>query len=106
MMRRSREEIIADILEAVDNDINRISSIMRNVNLSASLAKKYLKALTDNGLIVEINGEYKLTEKGRRLLESMRNIRKMEVELITLMNYIKKEIGLTNDVKKQVNNSS
>ncbi|MEM0092191.1 MAG: winged helix-turn-helix domain-containing protein, partial [Saccharolobus sp.] len=42
-MRRSREEIIADILEAVDNDINRISSIMRNVNLSASLAKKYLK---------------------------------------------------------------
>ncbi|MEM1630415.1 MAG: winged helix-turn-helix domain-containing protein, partial [Saccharolobus sp.] len=74
-MRRSREEIIADILEAVDNDINRISSIMRNVNLSASLAKKYLKALTDNGLIVEINGEYKLTEKGRRLLESMRNIR-------------------------------
>ena len=106
MMRRSREEIIADILEAVDNDINRISSIMRNVNLSASLAKKYLKALTDNGLIVEINGEYKLTEKGRRLLESMRNIRKMEVELITLMNYIKKEISLTNDVKKQVNNSS
>lgn len=105
-MRRSREEIIADILEAVDNDINRISSIMRNVNLSASLAKKYLKALTDNGLIVEINGEYKLTEKGRRLLESMRNIRKMEVELITLMNYIKKEISLTNDVKKQVNNSS
>ncbi|MEM4083410.1 MAG: winged helix-turn-helix domain-containing protein, partial [Saccharolobus sp.] len=96
-MRRSREEIIADILEAVDNDINRISSIMRNVNLSASLAKKYLKALTDNGLIVEINGEYRLTEKGRRLLESMRNIRKMEVELITLMNYIKKEIGLTND---------
>jgi predicted transcriptional regulator len=106
MMRRSREEIIADILEAVDNDINRISSIMRNVNLSASLAKKYLKALTDNGLIVEINGEYKLTEKGRRLLESMRNIREVEVELITLMNYIKKEISLTNDVKKQVNNSS
>ncbi|MEM4769014.1 MAG: winged helix-turn-helix domain-containing protein [Saccharolobus sp.] len=105
-MRRSREEIIADILEAVDNDINRISSIMRNVNLSASLAKKYLKALTDNGLIVEINGEYKLTEKGRRLLESMRNIREVEVELITLMNYIKKEISLTNDVKKQVNNSS
>ncbi|MEM0016506.1 MAG: winged helix-turn-helix domain-containing protein [Saccharolobus sp.] len=105
-MRRSREEIIADILEAVDNDINRISSIMRNVNLSASLAKKYLKTLTDNDLIVEINGEYRLTEKGRRLLESMRNIRKMEVELITLMNYIKKEIDLTNDGKNQVNHSA
>ncbi|MEM4115416.1 MAG: winged helix-turn-helix domain-containing protein [Saccharolobus sp.] len=105
-MRRSREEIIADILEAVDNDINRISSIMRNVNLSASLAKKYLKTLTDNDLIVEINGEYRLTEKGRRLLESMRNIRKMEVELITLMNYIKKEIDLTNDGKNQVNHST
>ncbi|MEM0304343.1 MAG: winged helix-turn-helix domain-containing protein [Saccharolobus sp.] len=105
-MRRSREEIIADILEAVDNDINRISSIMRNVNLSASLAKKYLKTLTDNDLIVEINGEYRLTENGRRLLESMRNIRKMEVELITLMNYIKKEIDLTNDGKNQVNHSA
>jgi len=39
-MKRNKEEIIADILEAIDNKINRISSIMKNVNLSASLAKK------------------------------------------------------------------
>jgi len=47
-MKRNKEEIIADILEAIDNKINRISSIMKNVNLSASLAKKkYLKILMD-----------------------------------------------------------
>ena len=87
-MKRNKEEIIADILEAIDNKINRISSIMRNVNLSASLAKKYLKILMENGLIEEKNGEYILTESGRKVLELLREKRKLEVELALLLNEI------------------
>ncbi len=89
-MKRNKEEIIADILEAIDNKINRISSIMKNVNLSASLAKKYLKILMENGLIEEKNGEYILTESGRKVLELLREKRKLEVELAVLFNEITK----------------
>ena len=93
-MRRNKEEIIADILEAIDNKINRISSIMRNVNLSTSLAKKYLKILMENGLIEEKNGEYTLTEKGREVLGILRERRKLELELAVLFNEITKLLDL------------
>ncbi|BDC00044.1 winged helix-turn-helix domain-containing protein [Saccharolobus caldissimus] len=93
-MRRNKEEIIADILEAIDNKINRISSIMKNVNLSASLAKKYLKMLMENGLIEEKNGEYILTESGRKVLEQIRDLRKLEVELALILNDLRKEIKI------------
>jgi len=89
-VKRNKEEIIADILEAIDHKINRISSIMKNVNLSASLAKKYLDNLMENGLIEEKNGEYILTESGRKVLELLREKRKLEVELAVLFNEITK----------------
>jgi predicted transcriptional regulator len=86
--KRNKEEIIADILEAIDHKINRISSIMKNVNLSASLAKKYLDNLMKSRLIEEKNGEYILTEKGREVLELLREKRKLELELALLLNEI------------------
>jgi len=89
-MKRNKEEIIADILEAIDHKINRISSIMKNVNLSASVAKKYLKILMENGLIEENDGEYMLTESGRKVLEILREKRKLEVELAMILNEITK----------------
>jgi len=91
--KRNKEEIIADILEAIDHKINRISSIMRNVNLSTSLAKKYLKILMENGLIEEKNGEYTLTDRGREVLELLREKRRLELELALLLNEITKLIG-------------
>ena len=87
-MRRNKEEIIVGVLEAIDHKINKISSIMKNVNLSASLAKKYLDNLMENGLIEEKNGEYILTESGRKVLELLREKRKLEVELALLLNEI------------------
>jgi len=89
-MKRNKEEIIADILEAIDHKINRKSSIMKNVNLSASVAKKYLKILMENGLIEENDGEYMLTESGRKVLEILREKRKLEVELAMILNEITK----------------
>jgi len=91
--KRNKEETIADILEAIDNKINRISSIMKNANLSTSLAKKYLKILMENGLIEERNGEYILTDKGREVLGLLREKRRLEVELALLLNEITKLIG-------------
>ncbi|AAK43091.1 transcriptional regulator [Saccharolobus solfataricus] len=90
-MRRTRDDIISDILEAIDSKINRISSIMKNVNLSASLAKKYISMLAEEGLIQDDNGEYKLTEKGRKILEQLRNMRKMELELANIIYEVRKE---------------
>ncbi|QGA68144.1 winged helix-turn-helix domain-containing protein [Sulfolobus sp. E11-6] len=103
-MRRSRDDIIGDILEAIDSNINRISSIMKYVNLSASLAKKYLSMLNEDGLIQEINGEYKLTEKGRKVLEQFRNMRKIELELATIIYEVRKELSV-NEKKDQVSHS-
>jgi len=93
-MRRNKEEIIVGVLEAIDHKINRISSIMKNVNLSASLAKKYLDNLMENGLIEEKNGEYILTESGRKVLEQIRDLRKLEVELALILNDLRKEIKI------------
>jgi len=92
-VKRNKEEIIADILEAIDHKINRISSIMKNVNLSASVAKKYLDTLMKSRLIEEKNGEYTLTDRGRGVLELLREKRKLEVELALLLNEITKLIG-------------
>jgi predicted transcriptional regulator len=89
-MKRNKEEIIADTLEAIDHKINRISSIMKNVNLSTSLAKKYLKILMENGLIEEKNGEYILTDRGRKVLGILREKRKLELELALILNEITK----------------
>jgi len=71
-IKRTKKEIVTDILEAIDNKTNRISAIMRYVNLSSSVAKKYLKILIQNGLVEEKNYEYTLTEKGKKVLELLR----------------------------------
>ena len=93
-MKRNKEEIIVNVLEAIDHKINRISSIMKNANLlNASLVKKYLDNLIKSGLIEEKNGEYTLTDRGREVLELLREKRKLEVELELLLNEITKLIG-------------
>jgi len=87
-MRRSREDIIVGILDAIDPKINRLSSIMRNVNLNIISAKKYLDYLTEKRMIEEKDGEYMLTDKGRRVLELLREKTKIEIELAMLLNEI------------------
>jgi predicted transcriptional regulator len=87
-MRRSREDIIVGILDAIDHKISRISSIMRNVNLNVISAKKYLDYLMKNKLVEEKDGEYILTDKGRRVLELLREKTKIEIELAMLLNEI------------------
>jgi predicted transcriptional regulator len=88
--KRNKEDIIAGILDAIDHKINRISSIMRNVNLNIISAKKYLDYLTEKRMIEEKDGEYMLTDKGRRVLELLREKTKIETELALLLDELDK----------------
>ena len=80
-MRRYKEATILAILNAIEYKINRKTSIMKYLNLSATSARSYLDYLVKIGVIERNDGEYNLTEKGRRVLELLREKRKIEVEL-------------------------
>jgi len=86
--KRNKEDIIAGILDAIDNKINTIWSIMSNVNLNVLSAKKYLDYLTEKRIIEEKDGEYILTDKGRRVLELLKEKEKIETELVLLLDEI------------------
>ena len=88
--KRNKEDIIAGILDAIDNKINTIWSIMSNVNLNVLSAKKYLDYLTEKRIIEEKDGEYILTDKGRRVLELLREKEKIETELVLLLDELDK----------------
>ena len=86
--KRNKEDIILGILDAIDNKINTIWSIMSNVNLNVLSAKKYLDYLTEKRIIEEKDGEYILTDKGRRVLELLKEKEKIETELVLLLDEI------------------
>ena len=86
--KRNKEDIILGILDAIDNKINTIWSIMSNVNLNVLPAKKYLDYLTEKRMIEEKDGEYILTDKGRRVLELLKEKEKIETELVLLLDEI------------------
>ncbi len=66
-MRMYKEVTILAILNAIDYEINRISLIMKYLNLSGTLARNYLDYLVEIGVVEKSNdGEYKLTEKSAR----------------------------------------
>ena len=88
--KRNKEDIILGILDAIDNKINTIWSIMSNVNLNVLSAKKYLDYLTEKRIIEEKDGEYILTDKGRSVLELLREKEKIETELVLLLDELDK----------------
>jgi len=86
--KRNKEDIIAGILDAIDHKINTIWSIMSNVNLNVLSAKRYLDYLTEKRMIEEKDGEYIITDKGRRVLELLKEKEKIETELVLLLDEI------------------
>jgi len=92
-MRRYKEVTILAILNAIDYKINRISLIMKYLNLSGTSARDYLDYLIKIGVIEKSSDrEYKITEKGRRVLELLREKRKIEVELAFIFMELKDHI--------------
>ncbi|QGH71253.1 hypothetical protein [Sulfolobus super-elliptical virus] len=80
-MKRNGLEIIADILETIQNGNCSKSSIIKNANLSVIQAKKYLQFLLNNKLIITENSRYLITEKGRKFIMQFRRIRQLEIEI-------------------------
>ncbi len=71
---RDRLEIISDMLSVVsDNDGAKKTQIMYQANLSYKLLRRYLREITEAGLIrAGDGGSYELTRKGKAFLERFR----------------------------------
>jgi predicted transcriptional regulator len=76
LVRRSRVEVIVDILSESLEGTNK-TRIMYRANLNSSRFNRYLSEMLERGLLVEGSGVgggvvYRVTEKGRSLLETLR----------------------------------
>ena len=78
MSRRSQMEIQIDILRAVANGNVKPTHIMYRANLSWTRLQKLLDTLVSKNLLMEKASnektKYKITQKGRKLLEYYRQI--------------------------------
>ncbi|AEE94376.1 winged helix-turn-helix domain-containing protein [Acidianus hospitalis] len=90
--KRDQLEIIMDVMEVINDGYGSKSSIMKYANLSNTLLEKYISILTSKGLIKYEDGHYKMTEKGIELLEKLRKIRKLHLELSELINSVSEEL--------------
>ncbi|HZW58246.1 MAG TPA: winged helix-turn-helix domain-containing protein [Nitrososphaerales archaeon] len=70
--RRSRREILCDILLAIDRGYKRNSAIIYAANVSWSSLVRYLKLLEKEGLVSEnrkgVHTAYSLSEKGKQFV--------------------------------------
>ena len=91
-LRRSKLEILLDVLSAVSNGVNKPTRIMYSANLSCNPVQKILERLVDQGLLKEIEKtgskrtkkKYTITEQGVnviRYFEDAKNL--IEIENLT-----------------------
>lgn len=71
--RRTREEIIYQILEACCRGSNK-SAIANKAALNARVASTYLEMLIEIGMIVKNGRLYITTRKGKKILPVMKNV--------------------------------
>jgi predicted transcriptional regulator len=76
---RSRNDIIASILEVANGNSVRITQIQFKAYLSYTLLKEYLVLLLENGLLEYIEGEraFKTTSKGMQFLHTHNQMSEM-----------------------------
>ncbi|MBN1235564.1 MAG: winged helix-turn-helix domain-containing protein [Methanotrichaceae archaeon] len=72
-MKRSRPEIISEILGICRNGANK-TRIVYQANLNFKTINPYLQLLVKNNLIESDQGKYKTTEKGAVLLENINQV--------------------------------
>lgn len=82
MEKRNQIEIVTDILGAIEKGISSKSGIMKNANVSIATLNKYIKILTDKGLVMNgKDGRFIITEKGVTALKLLKRLRELEVEV-------------------------
>jgi len=72
-MRRSRFDIIIEILEVAKAGVNKTSIVYRT-NLNFTLAEKYLELLEMQGLMENKSEKYITTGKGKIFLEKAKDL--------------------------------
>jgi len=72
-MRRSRIDIIIDILEVAKMGVNKTSVVYRS-NLNFKLAEKYLELLQKQGFVENRVNKYITTDKGKIFLQKAKEI--------------------------------
>ncbi|MGB3459232.1 MAG: winged helix-turn-helix domain-containing protein [Halobacteriota archaeon] len=85
--RRSRMDIIADILSAAGEETNK-THIVYSANLNFARAGEYLQYLEDNGLIKNMSRKYKTTEKGEEFLSTYQKCLNVWTATVTLLPFI------------------
>jgi predicted transcriptional regulator len=72
-MRRSRIDIIVDVLDVAQMGVNKTSVVYRT-NLNFKLAEKYLELLQKQGLVENRADKYITTDKGKIFLEKAKEV--------------------------------
>ena len=70
-MRRSREDIIRDILKVCKEPVNK-TRIVYQANLNFKNARDYLNWMQGRGLIILDGPYYRILPKGEKLLNNLR----------------------------------
>jgi len=72
-MRRSRMDIVVDVLEVAKNGVNKTAIVYRT-NLNFTLAEKYLELLGKQGLLEYKSDKYITSDKGKIFLAKAKEI--------------------------------
>jgi predicted transcriptional regulator len=70
-MRRNDLDICADILKVAKNGAKKTQMVYK-ANLNFNIVKRYIKRLTDSGLLESVNGLFFATDKGSQFLARYR----------------------------------
>lgn len=73
-MKRSRMEIIFEIMKNVDAGVRTKTRLMYASNLDWRSFSKYISFLEEEGFVVCTNDSYRLTDKGKLLLQKMKEV--------------------------------
>jgi predicted transcriptional regulator len=72
-MRRSRIDIVVNILDVAKNGVNKTAIVYRS-NINFTLAEKYLELLENQGLLENNSEKYITTDKGKIFLQKAKEI--------------------------------
>ena len=72
-MRRSRIDIVVDILEVAKNGVNKTAIVYRS-NINFTLADKYIELLEKQGFLENNSDKYSTTDKGKIFLIKAKEI--------------------------------
>ncbi|AGE70827.1 winged helix-turn-helix domain-containing protein [Sulfolobus acidocaldarius] len=90
--KRTRYEIIHDILAQCENGAKK-TWLMYKANLSYELTNNYINKLVEKQLISQKDGLYYLTDKGKKLLELLKEYKDKKTALDRVTSQIKDIYG-------------